>query len=53
MLKLYGQYIVAHVQNGENLAEQIMEGTVKQYGYASLAAAEQDEKRTGIDLIGQ
>ncbi len=40
MLELYGRYIVAHVQEGKNLAREIMAHNVGLYGYKDLEAAE-------------
>lgn len=42
MLELYGKYIVRHVQENRNLAEEIMEHNVKMYGYESLEEAERE-----------
>lgn len=43
-LALYGQFIVKLSGEGRNLAKEIMENTVKLYGYSSLEEAEQKEK---------
>ena len=37
----YGYFISQKAQNGENLVFDIMENTVKMYGYSSLEAAEE------------
>ncbi len=39
MLEMYGRYIVAHAQEGKNVAREIMENTVQFYGYQDLASA--------------
>lgn len=39
MLEMYGRYIVAHAQEGRNVAREIMENTVHFYGYQDLEAA--------------
>ncbi|MDE7416365.1 MAG: DUF4125 family protein [Lachnospiraceae bacterium] len=39
MLEMYGRYIVAHAQEGRNVAREIMENTVRFYGYQDLEAA--------------
>ena len=39
MLEMYGRYIVAHAQEGRNVAREIMENTVQFYGYQDLEAA--------------
>lgn len=44
MLELYGRFIVELVQQGRNLAYEIMEQTVRQYGYNSLSEAAQKMK---------
>ncbi len=36
---MYGRYIVAHAQEGKNVAREIMENTVQFYGYQDLASA--------------
>ena len=41
MLELYGRYIVAHAQNGVNVAQEIMWNTVQFYGYSSFEEATQ------------
>ena len=41
MLELYGRYIVAHAQNGCNVAQEIMWNTVQFYGYSSFEEAAQ------------
>lgn len=40
MLQLYGRYIVEYARAGKNLAEDIMENSVKMYGYSSLEEAQ-------------
>ncbi|MBQ5333558.1 MAG: DUF4125 family protein [Oscillospiraceae bacterium] len=42
-LKLYGGFIVSVNSLGKNLAEMIMERSVKMYGYGSLAEAEEKQ----------
>lgn len=39
MLEMYGRYIVAHAQAGKNVAREIMENTVRFYGYQDLETA--------------
>lgn len=39
MLEMYGRYIVAHAQEGRNVAREIMENTVHFYGYQDLETA--------------
>lgn len=39
MLEMYGRYIVAHAQEGRNVAREIMENTVHFYGYQDLDTA--------------
>ena len=39
MLEMYGRYIVAHAQEGRNVAREIMENTVQFYGYQDLETA--------------
>lgn len=39
MLEMYGRYIVAHAQEGRNVAREIMENTVRFYGYQDLETA--------------
>ena len=39
MLEMYGRYIVAHAQEGKNVAREIMENTVQFYGYQDLESA--------------
>ena len=39
MLEMYGRYIVAHAQAGKNVACEIMENTVRFYGYQDLETA--------------
>ena len=39
-LDLYGRFIVAHLQAGKNLTEEIMTNTALAYGYESLRQAE-------------
>ena len=39
MLEMYGRCIVAHAQEGKNVAREIMENTVQFYGYQDLASA--------------
>lgn len=39
MLEMYGRYIVAHAQEGRNVACEIMENTVHFYGYQDLETA--------------
>ena len=41
MIELYGRYIVAHAQNGVNVAQEIMWNTVQFYGYSSFEEAVQ------------
>lgn len=36
---MYGRYIVAHAQAGKNVAREIMENTVRFYGYQDLETA--------------
>lgn len=45
MLELYGRYIVAHAQNGVNVAREIMWNTVQFYGYSSFEEAMQKNER--------
>lgn len=44
MLEMYGRYIVAHAQEGNNVAREIMENTVHFYGYQDLEAANAAKK---------
>lgn len=44
MLEMYGRYIVAHAQEGNNVAREIMENTVHFYGYQDLDAANAAKK---------
>lgn len=44
MLEMYGRYIVAHAQEGSNVAREIMENTVHFYGYQDLEAANAAKK---------
>ncbi len=39
MLEMYGRYIVAHAQEGRNVAREIMDNTVHFYGYQDLDTA--------------
>lgn len=39
MLEMYGRYIVAHAQEGKNVACEIMKNTVQFYGYQDLETA--------------
>ena len=39
MLELYGRYIVTYARGGRNLTFDIMENSVKMYGYASVEEA--------------
>lgn len=41
MLELYGRYIVGYAREGKNLARDIMENSVRMYGYASVEEAEE------------
>ena len=45
MLEMYGRYIVAHAQEGRNVAREIMENTVHFYGYQDLEAASNAKMR--------
>ena len=40
MLELYGRYVVDRAKTGRNLAYEIMENSVKLYGYSSVEDAE-------------
>ena len=40
MLELYGRYVVDRAKTGGNLAYEIMENSVKLYGYSSVEDAE-------------
>lgn len=42
MLELYGRYVVEHARAGRNLAYDIMENSVKMYGYADMEEAERE-----------
>lgn len=44
MLEMYGRYIVAHAQEGNNVAREIMENTVHFYGYQDLETANAAKK---------
>lgn len=39
MLEMYGRYIVRHLQNGQNVAREIMWNTIQFYGYSSFEDA--------------
>ncbi len=41
MLELYGRYIVEHANEGKNVAREIMENSVRMYGYHSMEEAEE------------
>lgn len=41
MLELYGRYIVGYAREGRNLARDIMENSVRMYGYRDIDEAEQ------------
>ena len=45
MLELYGRYIAAHAAAGQNLAREIMNHSVRMYGYESLEEAEEGQRR--------
>lgn len=45
MLEMYGRYIVAHAQEGRNVACEIMENTVHFYGYQDLETANAAKSR--------
>ncbi len=45
MLELYGRYVVRHAQEGKNLTYEIMENSVKLYGYSGLEEAEREMAR--------
>ena len=52
MLEMYGRYIVEHAQQGKNVAREIMENTVRFYGYQDLEtanAAKQNEMLEDIE----
>ncbi len=40
MLELYGRYVVGYARSGKNLTYDIMENSVKMYGYASIEEAD-------------
>lgn len=42
MLELYGRYVVEYARSGRNTAYDIMENSVKMYGYKDIEAAEQE-----------
>lgn len=42
MLELYGRYVVEYARAGRNLAYDIMENSVKMYGYADVEEAERE-----------
>lgn len=46
MLELYGRYVVAYARSGKNLTYDIMENSVKMYGYGSIEEA--NDKIAGI-----
>jgi hypothetical protein len=41
MLELYARYIVSYAKTGKNPARDIMENSVRMYGYNTLEEAEQ------------
>jgi len=45
MLELYGRYVVGYALEGRNLAYDIMENSVKMYGYESIEDAERKESQ--------
>lgn len=45
MLELYGRYIVRYARLGKNTARDIMENSVKMYGYSSIEEAEEKMDR--------
>lgn len=42
MLELYGRYVVEYARSGKNPARDIMENSVKMYGYADIEEAERE-----------
>lgn len=40
LLDMYGRYIVSHAQDGRNVAREIMENTIRFYGYKDLKTAD-------------
>ena len=40
MLELYGRYVVGYARSGKNLTRDIMELSVKMYGYEDVEDAE-------------
>lgn len=46
MLELYGRYVVGYARRGGNIARDIMEKSVKMYGYKSLEEAEGKNSRS-------
>ena len=42
MLELYGRYVVEYARSGRNTAYEIMENSVKMYGYQDVETAEKE-----------
>ena len=42
MLELYGRYVVEYARTGRNTAYEIMENSVKMYGYQDVETAERE-----------